>query len=280
MSERTDSIFEWAMWATAKERPFYERVPRRIVDGRGLIFEPTAIHATREGTIAQVIRTKDHKEGPLVRMVLPNQITSHRWGLVFNILQREGIPVVAVPSRVLDNSDIRKSTIEVIHTERRRKFARPPHQLIRALVMPRYERKPRTTYFLSGYDRQERGLSYFFCELPPGFSGTTVEDAYQALQPESVKRALAQNRKVLRQGDMFFIQVRKEPTPEPHQVVTKGRLFDTNHKAEMVGRRNRVWFARGKVYHDPLGRRPDHKPLHLPRGWWIIVRNTVPVVRH
>jgi hypothetical protein len=283
MSQRTESLFEWAQWATEREREVFERVPRRIIDTRGVFFEPTQIELTGgNGTLARVVRTRDHVLGPLIRMPLPNQATDWRWQEAFTTFKREGIPVFCVPRAVLENSDIRARSIEVIHTEKRRRFARPPHQVLKATVHPRWlsSKHAREAYFLSGYDLKERGLSYFFCELPPGFVPTTVEDAYQSLQPESVKRALSQKRKVLRQGDMFFIQMRGEPEPHQDWIVTDGRLFDTNHFATERARSDGMVMVRGRIEHKPFGRRPDHRPLRLPRGWWITVRNTVPVVRN
>ena len=271
------------MLATERDREIFERVPRRIVDGRGVFFEPTQIELSGgNGTLARVVRTKDHVLGPLIRMPLPNQATDWRWEEAFKTFRREGIPVFCVPRAVLENSDIRPKSIEVIHTEKNRRFARPPHQVLKATVHPRWltAKRAREAYFLSGYDRNERGLSYFFCELPPGVVPTTVEDAYQSLQPESVKRALSQKRKVLRQGDMFFIQVKGERTPTDAQTAKDMRLFDTNHFATEYGNVNGLRMVRGRIEHKPFGRRPDHRPLRLPKGWWITVRNTVPVVRY
>jgi hypothetical protein len=157
---------------------------------------------------------------------------------------------------------------------------RPPQQVIEATVWPNWSRKPRHTYFMSGYDLNERGLSYFFCELPSGEVPTSVEHAYQMLRPESVRRALAQNRKVMRQGDMFFIKTRGEEGPPEDRITTDTRLFDTNHYVSEHARHNGLVMVRGKVSHQPDGRRPDHAALRLPgNAWWIAVRNTVPVTR-
>lgn len=280
MSDRTRTIDAWIDWAFERERLAYVRVARGILDGHGLIYEPTSIEFTGgNGMAVRVERTRE-RGAPLARMTLPNPVTERRWGQIYRALRRKGIQVYVVPRAVLDESDIRRKSINVIHSESERRWARPPHQLIEATVSPRWERKTRQTYFLSGYDLNEKGLSYFFCELPPHARPTTVEEAYQALQPESVKRARAQRRKVLRQGDMFFIQTRGEEGPPDDRIITDTRLFDTNHFVPELARHNGLVMVRGKVSHRPLGRRPDHRPLRLPgRGWWIAVRNTVPVVR-
>lgn len=283
MSERTKMIEAWVDWAFDRERPYYERIPRGIRDTRGLLFSPSGIEYTGgEGTAVRVERTRDGETGiPLARMRLPNQLTEFRWDEIYRALRKAGVPVFVIPRAVLENADIRTKSIEVIHSEARRRFARPPHQVIRATVAPRWTRKPREAYFLSGYDSNEKGLSYFFCELPSAARPTTVEEAYQALQPESVLRARAQRRKIMRQGDMFFIQVRGEEGPPDDRIATEARLFDTNHFVSELARHNGLVMVRGKVFHNPFGRRPDHKPLRLPgRGWWIAVRNTVPVTNN
>jgi hypothetical protein len=282
VSERTKTIDTWVAWAFAQERPYYTRIPRSIRDQRGLMFSPTQIEYTGgEGTAVHIERTFDGETGiPLARMGLPNQLTERRWGELYRALRQAGIPVYVVPRAVLENADVRRKSIEVLHSEGRRKFARPPQQLIRATVNPRWGRKSRVAYFLSGYDLNEKGLSYFFCELPPAARPTTVEEAYQALQPESVLRARAQRRKIKRQGDMFFIQAQGEEGPPEKSIVTDARLFDTNHYVSELARHNGLVMVRGRVFHNPSGRRPDHRAIRLPgKAWWIAVRNTVPVVK-
>lgn len=280
MSERTKMIDAWVAWAFERERVFYGRMPRNIRDVRGLFFSPTHIeYSGAEGTAVHVLRTAD--EGvPLARMILPNQLTDRRFGEIWRALRAHGVMVYTIPRNVMENADIRAKQVVVLDTERKRKFARPPHQLVQARVSPRWTNRDRTAYFLSGYDLNEKGLSYFFCELPPNATPTTVEEAYQALQPESVLRARAQRRKVMRQGDMFFIQTQGEEGPPDDRINTDARLFDTNHYASELARHNGLVMVRGRVFHNPTGRRPDHKALRLPgKGWWIAVRNTVPVVK-
>lgn len=258
----------------------YQRL-RNVHDSHGLVYEGSSIEATGgNGTIAKMLRSAEDVEGPLIRMGLPNQVTILRWRDIYRTAERKDVPVVVVPRLVLDSADIRYRSIKVIASERRPRMFRPPQQVIEAVVHPRWLRHPRTAYFMSGYDLNERGLSYFFCELPPGAEPTTVEEAYQALKPESVKRAEAQGRKVLRQGDMFFIGTRGEEGPPEERIITEARLFDTNHFVSELARHNGLVMVRGRVSHSPVGRRPDHATLRLPgRAWWIAVRNTVPVTQ-
>ena len=57
--------------------------------------------------------------------------------------------------------------------------------------------------FISSFDRQERNNLYFLSQLPHPVD--TVEEAIEALAPESVKTAREMGRLVVRQGDMFAI---------------------------------------------------------------------------
>jgi hypothetical protein len=278
MSERTKTIERWMNLAMVRHREAWRNLPG-VIDGHGLLYVGNVIEATGgNGTIAKMLRTSEHGETPLLRMGLPNQVTIRRWREIYRIAERKGVQVVVVPRAVLDNSDIRRNTIQVVASERRPRLFRPPQQVIQATVAPRWTRKTRTSYFLSGYDLNERGLSYFFCELPTDAVPTTVEEAYQSLKPESVRRAEAQGRKVMRQGDMFFIKTRGEEGPPDERIITEARLFDTNHFVSEYARHNGLVMVRGKVFHNPVGRRPDHATLRLlGNSWWIAVRNTVPV---
>lgn len=279
MSRRTQMIDAWIDWAFEQRRLIYKNPPGHISDGRGMVYGVSAAEFSNFEGLAVAVERRREDGVPLARMSLPNLLTNRRWGEVYKALKRKGIPVIVAPAAVLRQSDIVVATAVIVAEELRRRPFRPPQQLIRATVYPRYSQYKRESYFLSGYDLNERGLSYFFCELPPGYEPTTVEEAYRALQPESVKRALAQGRKVLRQGDMFFIQTQDEEGPLEESVLKNACLFDTNHYASEWAHHGGLVMVRGKVYHKPLNRRPDHRPLYLPgRRWWIAVRNTVPVV--
>ena len=249
----------------------------------------------RDGTrLAQVLRTDGRR--PLVRQVLPNPLTIARYRMIRDGVTNAGGIVLSVPRNVLQVADIIESSIEVVAVEKPssiRELFRADQQLIKAHVQyrtgytwdswsgQRSKYAQRETYFLSGYDQNEEGLSYFFCELPPfkeGEEPKTVADAYESLKPESVKIAEKLGRKVLRQGDMFFIRDKKFK-PEEDQVLTDRRfLHNSNHAVDESVIQEKLHYVRGTVTHRPPWRDPDHKPLKLgTKHWWLCVRNTVPV---
>jgi hypothetical protein len=143
-------------------------------------------------------------------------------------------------------------------------------------------RRRRRAFFLSGFDQNEPRPSYFFCELPPGAKPTTVEEAYAALKPETVRLAEAQGREVKRQGDIFAIPV---PTVTKRALakagatfMKRGDIFRTNHQGtEVAILPDGTTLARGCLRHVPEGRRPDHRRLTLGRDFHVLVKNTVPL---
>lgn len=154
----------------------------------------------------------------------------------------------------------------------------------------------RTAYFLSGFDENETRPSYFFCELPPKVTPTTVAEALETLKPAAVKLAEQAGRDVKRQGDIFAIPMpgltlrelkRQGGThiKRPRAVVQNGHLvwtgerpnlLGTNHEATEIVRVGKQTYARGTITHNPEGRRPDHKRTPLGREWHLIQKNTVP----
>ena len=246
----------------------------------------------REGDSTPLARMFRHQgDVPLVRLTLPNAVTIGRHRIIRDAVLAEGGQVITVPRDVIGIADITKESIKVVHTRGREyKFFRADEQLIKANVRY-YERKSspwaaelyalRPTYFLSGYDANEPGLSYFFCELPPfepGQEPTTVEQAYESLKPESVKIAEKLRRKVVRQGDMFFIRDKNFVPHESDKERGEAYLHRSNHVAEEVRQREGLTYVRGTISHRPPFREPDHKPLKLgTKYWWLCVRNTVPV---
>jgi hypothetical protein len=64
--------------------------------------------------------------------------------------------------------------------------------------------RTRRAKFLSAFDHDEPGQCYFLCELPRS-TAKTVPEAFDALAPVEVKRALEAGLGVLRQGDIFAI---------------------------------------------------------------------------
>ncbi len=268
-------IERWLQWNMEERREAWEFAPD-VRDGRGVYFRNQEIRGRDGGTLAEFLRRTDV---PTVRMALPNELTIVRFRDIYKSAERVGAQAIVLPNRVLDQSNIVRRSMKLIDSEVKPQTFRPPQQVIKATVQRPWERKTRDAYFMSGYDLNEKGLSYFFCELPPGATPTTVEEAYQSLKPESVLRAEAQGKKIMRQGDMFFIQMRGEEGPPNGSIRTDARLFDTNHFVSQGARHNGLVMVRGRVSHNPIGRRPDHHSLRLPgKDWWIAVRNTVPVV--
>lgn len=142
----------------------------------------------------------------------------------------------------------------------------------------------RTAKFLSGFDRNESRMSYFFCELPKT-TATTVEDAIEALKPDTVRMAEQMGRQVIRQGDIFAVELaqitKRTLRKNGASFVKQGRLLNTNHVAtEVAYMPDGTTIARGCLTHKPeFGRRPDHARVTLRGEWFIILKNTVPLTR-
>jgi hypothetical protein len=166
--------------------------------------------------------------------------------------------------------------------------------------------------FLSAFDHNEPGQSYFLCELPRT-GARTVAAALEALKPPAVKRAMEASLAVIRQGDIFAIPTslttrelkrralgqtieRYEPVQAPpsgHGTIwarvpynvkslRMAPLLTTNHVAtEQLLTLDGDTYARGFLRHRPDGREPDHTPVRLGDGqtWYRILRNTVPLAR-
>lgn len=145
----------------------------------------------------------------------------------------------------------------------------------------RHWSKRRTAYFISGFDHNETRPSYFFCELPAGVTPTTLDEAYEALKPDTVKLAEAMGRDVFRQGDIFAIPVarltKRELRKQGADFQKRGQLLGTNHEATEVAYLPNLTLARGVLWHSPQWRVPDHKRVRLADGWHIVVKNTVPL---
>lgn len=138
----------------------------------------------------------------------------------------------------------------------------------------------RTVTFLSGFDDQETRLNYFLCELPEGVEVNSVDEAFEALKPDEVKRAEAQGIPVVRQGDIFAIPV-PDVTFKEKEAKKGAYLLGTNHTATRVVERDGHTFAKGILWHKPAGRDPDHvrRPMGDREMWHLIVKNTVPAGR-
>lgn len=145
----------------------------------------------------------------------------------------------------------------------------------------------RRAWFLSGFDTQEPGQSYFLAQLPPDFHGRTIDEAFTALRPVTVRKADASGMDVVRQGDIFAIPEPAMTTRElPGPSQRMGYLLGTSHCATEVRRRGDETWARGILWHKPVSqfgwgrvtRRPEHvrRPLGDGRTWHLIQQNTVP----
>lgn len=146
--------------------------------------------------------------------------------------------------------------------------------------------KVRKGYYLSGFDHQESTPLYFFCELPTVKAAdrpTTVTEAYELLKPEPVKVAEETGRRIVRQGDIFAVELevdRRTLTKAGAKFEKRGNLLGTNHEAsEVAYLPNGVTVARGVLYHNPPHRERDHARRKLNDGkkWYAIAKNTVPV---
>jgi len=255
----------------------------------GMDFNGSTIEEGRSSAqLAVMIREKEMRPfqdlPPLVLLRLPNALTIQRHRLIARVVKEEGGQTLAVPQRLLTTADINGASVDVLATQKHPPFLRAPHQLIKAQVRPMFsERRRRDSYFLSGYDLNEPGLSYFFCELPPGVEVSTIQEAYEALKPESVKLAEARGLRVERQGDLFFIPMERkfQPRPDPNTNGTvRHFIHGTNHASKYHARHEGLSYVAGTIEHRPAGRRKDHQPLRLGhRRWWLVVKNTVPIVR-
>lgn len=139
----------------------------------------------------------------------------------------------------------------------------------------------RRTKFLSGFDANENRPSYFFCELPPKCTATTVEEAYAALKPDVVHLAEQMGREVKRQGDIFAVPLagvtKRSLRKAGARFERRGALFSTNHVAtETAYMPDGNTIVRGTLTHAPHGRRPDHHRVALG-DWHLVVKNTVPI---
>lgn len=116
----------------------------------------------------------------------------------------------------------------------------------------------------------------------------TVDEAFQWLMPNLVKRAIVEGKEVKRQGDWFFIPTDRQPVVHIHgedygaRPYTTNRLYrgaflvyslaQTRHWASQVCYQSvfslpcPAPLVKGKVT------TPDHPPLHL-EDWHIGVRN-------
>lgn len=145
-----------------------------------------------------------------------------------------------------------------------------------------YEKQRGSAYFLSAFDRNERGNGlYFMAQLPDGAHPQTVDEAVEALKPDTVRFAEADGLEVLRQGDVFAIPRTKMLTRELSVPALGSKyVLGVNHTVTEVRKLGSHTYGRGIMRHRPQeqGREPEHRNLKLGdrRTWYELVKNTVP----
>jgi hypothetical protein len=153
--------------------------------------------------------------------------------------------------------------------------------LFRATV---YGRSPnydtREAYFISAWDNQDRN-TYFLSELPHAVD--SLDEAYEALKPETVKRGEREGRRIVRQGDIFAVETEVTTRALTKAGAVRERmapLLGTNHVAtEVAVLPNGATLARGFLHHKPPFRDSDHRRQRIGNTWAVIVKNTVPVTK-
>ena len=266
----------------------------------------------RHFALAEVLRD-EHKaaRGFLLNGDRHSVSTTRHQADVLSAVHDSKLPSVTIPFEALRAAGIDRSTIEIVHTlpdriERTRHESRADsglpswnvevtedeqgtlwswttsrHWLGESLVRATI-RGDRSALFLSGFDRNETRRSYFFCELPQSASHvTTVDEALEALKPAAVLLAESEGRQVFRQGDIFAIQtgLTKRELTKRGAVYGRGvSLLGTNHVAtEVALLPTGTQLVRGSLRHEPGSRAADHARVKLGDGWFVVVKNTVPV---
>ncbi len=127
-------------------------------------------------------------------------------------------------------------------------------------------------FFLSSIDDQEgwKARAYFLCWLPKAV--VSVEQAFDSLVPDEIRKAKASGIEVRRQGDIFVIATTLATRQIRAATEYRYHLFDTTHVATEA-RVDGALYVRGTLRHEPNGRRPQHALLRLGKSWWIAVKN-------
>ncbi|ORW34692.1 hypothetical protein AWB88_02810 [Mycobacterium paraense] len=119
-----------------------------------------------------------------------------------------GVPVSDLVGSINQHGDLRWFTQAVLKREGMYEWYTNVHFLGDAVFTATVQslngrRNRRNVPFISSFDRQESRTLYFLSELPR--TATDLEDALEALKPESVTTAESMGKVVCRQGDMFWI---------------------------------------------------------------------------
>ena len=105
-----------------------------------MIFEGRHIMESRgRPSLAEMIRNSSGRaqNQPLVRLTLPNQLTIGRHRLIRQVVEASGGQHITVPARVLANSDLVISTIQVVDSADSKVPFRAQEQLIKGTVRVR-----------------------------------------------------------------------------------------------------------------------------------------------
>lgn len=192
-------------------------------------------------------------------------------------LEQVDISYIPVSHNAFNRLGVLLSTVQLVH----RAGMQCVFSAIPNTVIPPDSNDQR--YFISGFDSNESPPLYFCARLPHKVE--TYDEAIEALKPNSVKIAEKKGLDVLRQGDMFAIPTKystRDLKKMGAHITTPmfSGLYGTVHITEKTARLpDGTEFGRGFLYHRPRGRTPDHHDLPLSDAkWYLIVKNTVPVV--
>lgn len=220
-----------------------------------------------------------------LRFIPPHLAVMPGYRLVKAAARQVGIQTFVATNTLLGVAGIRTSSIEIIDQKETRRSL-PEQTLLRARVVSPWGSPNRDAYFMSGYDLNEPWWkrSYFFCELPQGSEPETWDEAIELLKPKAVVEAQRRGLRVKRQGDIFAIRL---PKREAESLVRdkqteEAYVHSTNHKARkavlLVKKDSTTILATGVVVHAPHNRPADHGPMRLGNRWYILIKNTVPIV--
>jgi len=132
--------------------------------------------------------------------------------------------------------------------------------------------------FIAGMD----GQSYFVSAIDVhSYVPKTVEEALEALRPDVVKKALKDKKKVMRQGEWFFVR-EDDLSPEEEKEMYQSLKKDFVLPRELAG--NPHIATRGKVFDDRIVvsgsiRHPEHRMLRLSKATqktgkiWLAYKN-------
>ena len=86
-------------------------------------------------------------------------------------------------------------------------------------------------YYLSGLDESGTGQGlYFLTKLLPGQQPTTVQEAYEFMKPDAVKRAEEENKTIYRQGEFFFVEANQNEIPKEYHKPEKKNDYNDKYR--------------------------------------------------